>query len=194
MESAPWLSQINIRILAKQDLRELEWEGEYTHFRRVYVDAYDRAISGKSVLWIAEINKPLPSVGLQPSSGIVGQLFVQLICDRPELADGSQKGYIYGFRVRPTYRSGGLGTRMLTVAEADLQRRGFHIATLNVAQVNNNARRLYERMGYKVIAFDPGRWSYPDDKGVWQSIEEPAWRMEKFLRDNKHSFSGGNPT
>ena len=181
METALWLDQVTIRLLTQADLPALEWEGEFTHFRRVYADAYERAKNGRSVLWLAEIIGQVPIPGAHLTNGIIGQLFVQLTCDRPELADGVHKGYIYAFRVRPFFRAGGLGTRMLDTAENDLKQRGFRTATLNVAQVNHDARRLYERLGYHVVASDPGRWSYPDEKGYWRFVEEPAWRMEKPL-------------
>ena len=176
-----WLNDVKIRLLKEADLPALEWEGEFTHFRRVYADAFERARTGRSVLWVADFSAPsILSISHQVN-GIVGQLFVQLTCDRPELADGIHKGYIYAFRVRPYFRGGGLGTRMLKKAETDLKQRGFVTATLNVAQVNNDARRLYERLGYHVVASDPGRWSYPDEKGYWRFVEEPAWRMEKAI-------------
>ena len=75
----------------------LEWDGEYAHFRRVYQDAFNRSQRGLSVLWVAEL----------PGSGVIGQVFIQLICDRPELADGTNRAYLYSFRVRPEYRSAG---------------------------------------------------------------------------------------
>ncbi len=181
METALWIDQVTIRLLTQHDLPGLEWEGEFTHFRRVYADAFERARSGRSVLWVAELTAPGILTISHPANGILGQLFVQLTCDRPELADGTHKGYIYAFRVRPNFRGGGLGTRMLKRAETDLKQRGFVTATLNVAQVNLDARRLYERLGYHVVASDPGRWSYPDEKGYWRFVEEPAWRMEKAL-------------
>lgn len=181
MEIGSWINQVKIRLVQKADLQALEWEGEYTHFRRIYADAFERSKSGRSVLWVAELSPSVPTLEFAPSGKVIGQLFVQLICDRPELADGAIKGYIFAFRVRADYRSGGLGTRMLAVAENDLMIRGFKIATLNVAQTNQDARRLYERLGYHVVSSDPGRWSYPDEKGSWHFVEEPAWRMEKKL-------------
>jgi len=182
MEIAVWLDLVSIRLLKQQDLPSLEWDGEFIHFRRVYADAFERAKTGRSVLWVADLNPDIANPAQFKSAGIIGQLFVQLTCDRPELADGVQKGYIYAFRVKPTYRGSGLGTRMLEFAEEDLKQRGFRTATLNVAQVNKDARRLYERLGYHVVASDPGRWSYPDEKGYWHFVEEPAWRMEKPIK------------
>jgi hypothetical protein len=35
-----------------------------------------------------------------------------------------------------------------------------------------------------VVAEEPGVWSYIDDKGNWQTVREPSWRMEKLLRKN----------
>ena len=83
-----WLNQIKIRFIRKSDLPVLEWDGEFTHFRRVYADAYQRVIKGLSLIWVAEL----------PGIGIVGQVFIQLNCDRPELADGKNKAYLYAFR------------------------------------------------------------------------------------------------
>jgi ribosomal protein S18 acetylase RimI-like enzyme len=164
-----WLSMVTIRTVQVTDLPGLEWDGQYVHYRRVYADAFERAQTGRSVLWIADL----------PEHGIIGQVFIQLICDRPELANGEDRAYLYAFRVRPEFRSQGLGGRMMQVVDADLRRRGFHWVTLNVARDNRRARQLYERAGYRVVAPEPGVWSYPDHVGVWHTVEEPAWRMEK---------------
>jgi ribosomal protein S18 acetylase RimI-like enzyme len=166
-----WMARVRIRPLMEADLPALEWEGEYTRYRRLYADAYLRAQQGRAVLWVADL----------AGVGVIGQLFVQLTTDRQELADGKQRAYIYAFRIRPAYRNSGLGTRMLRKAEADLRRRGFRYATLNVAKDNSRALNLYRRMGYRILASEAGRWSYPDENGEWHAVEEPAWRMEKVL-------------
>jgi ribosomal protein S18 acetylase RimI-like enzyme len=166
-----WFEAVTIRRLVSADLPELEWDGEYTHFRRLYRSIYESARDGRALMWVADL----------PGKGIIGQVFVQLISSRIELADGKHRAYIYGFRVRPEYRNAGLGAYMLQNTEVDLERRGFSIITLNVGQNNPAARRLYERLGYRVTSTDPGRWSYLDEQGNRQFIEEPAWRMEKYL-------------
>ena len=165
------LARVNIRPVKKTDLPGLEWNGEFTHFRRVYADAHQRVLNGLSLIWVAEL----------PEIGIIGQLFIQLNCDRPELADGKNKAYMYAFRIRPVYRSQGLGMLMMKIIETDLHQRGFSILTLNVAKDNPRARQLYERRGFVTTSEEPGIWSYPDDKGVWRQVYEPAWRMEKSL-------------
>ncbi|MDZ4159746.1 MAG: GNAT family N-acetyltransferase, partial [Anaerolineaceae bacterium] len=95
--------------------------------------------------------------------------------------DGRQRAYQYSFRIKPAYRGAGLGTRMLFTAEEDLRRKGFNQITLMVAQENLQAQRLYQRLGYRVVACESGCWWYPDQDEVWQQVHEPGWRMEKLL-------------
>lgn len=122
-------------------------------------------------MWLAELS----------GIGVIGQLFVQLTSARQELADGSNRAYIYGFRVQAKYRGLGIGSQLLAVAESDLHQRGYEIVSLNVARENLQARQLYERLGYCVIAAEAGRWNYVDDGGHRRQVVEPAWRMEKRL-------------
>ena len=166
------LSLVQFRHVTQADLPALEWEGEFIHFRRMYADAFRRSQRGEAVLWLIE----------HPQLGILGQLFVHLDSQRHELADGTHRAYIYGFRVRPAFRDLGLGTRLLEIAEQDLVQRGFSWTVLNVSRENLDARRLYERLGYRVVAGDPGRWSYLDEHDIRHDVSEPAWRMEKKLK------------
>lgn len=169
--TADWLPQVDIRRLQETDLPALEWGGEYTHFRRVYAEAFQRMQTGLASHWVAE----------HTQAGVIGQAFIQLTCDRPELADGFQRAYLYSFRIMPAYRNGGLGSLMLQTIEEDLLAREYEYLTLNVAKDNWAAMRLYQRLGYQVVAHEPGIWSYPDEHGIWHHMEEPAWRMEKKL-------------
>ncbi len=166
-----WVRKVTIRHLRQNDLYALEWDGEFKHFRRVYADAYRRYERGSLIMWVAEL----------PEDGIIGQVFIQLNSNRKELADGKRRAYLYSFRIKPEYRSAGLGSRMLDAVESDLRSRGYASVTLNVAKDNVDAQRLYERHGYRIVAHEPGVWSYPDDQGQWQLVNEPAWRMEKRL-------------
>jgi ribosomal protein S18 acetylase RimI-like enzyme len=168
-DTKPWADQSKIRPVELTDLPAMEWEGEYSHFRKVYAAAYERMQKGLSVLWVLEL----------PDVGVVGQVFIQLTCDRPELADGYLRAYLYSFRVKSEYQNAGLGTLVMDFVEQDLKSRGFKFITLNVAKVNVRAQNLYFRRGYRIVAHEPGRWSYPDENGVWHNMEEPSWRMEK---------------
>lgn len=167
----PKVDQILIRKLEARDLPGLEWEGQFTHYRRLYSDAYKRAQQNLSVLWVAE----------DPYQRLVGQVFIQLTCDRHDLANGVTRAYLYGFRTRPEVRGQGIGTQMEQVVETDLLSRNFKILTLNVAQTNLRAQQLYRRLGFTITAFEPGYWSYIDHRGIQRHVNEPAWRMEKNL-------------
>lgn len=160
-----------IRQLLPQDLPGLEWNGELIHLKRLFSQAYTQYREGNAVLWVVD----------QPGEGIVAQVFIQLIGQRRELVDGISRAYIYGFRVRPAHRGQGIGTRMMVAVEADLRRRGYRLATLNVNKDNHAALRLYKRLGYRIVADEPGCWSYIDHLGRRVDVDEPAWRMEKCL-------------
>jgi ribosomal protein S18 acetylase RimI-like enzyme len=170
-EQGYFLEGINIRPARKSDLEAMEWEGEFRHFRSLFANAYERMVNGTSMIWIAEMD----------GVGLVGQIFLQLVSDRPELSDGWQRAYFYSFRIKPQYRNRGLGTKMIQVVEDFLRQRKFSRLTLNVARDNTDAIRLYKRLGYQIVAEEPGIWSYPDDEGKWHTVTEPSWRMEKCI-------------
>lgn len=172
--SPPSLQGLRIRHITEADLSRLEWDGEYTHFRRIFADAYQASRRGAAVLWMAETHQ----------QGIIGQVFISLISARRDLADGSDRAYLYGFRILPAYRNLGVGKRMLHVVEKDLIRRGFRLLTLNVGRDNIDAQRFYQRLGFQTLHGDPGRWSYIDHRGRRRFVNEPAWRMEKILSED----------
>ncbi len=166
-----WNDRLIIRRLEAGDLRSIEWDGEYTHLRQVYERAYQKSKAGINILWVAEL----------PDLGIIGQVFLQLTSERCDLADGYSRAYLYSLRVKSAYRCMGFGTRLMEEAESTLRKMGYSMVTLTVAKTNNRAIALYQRRGYSIVASEAGLWNYQDDKGNWQSIREPAWRMEKNL-------------
>lgn len=166
-----WIENVIFRMAGEDDLPSLEWNGQYTHFRHIYQDVYYLYQRGEAAIWVAEL----------PEKQLIGQALVQLKSARFELADGKSRAYIFGFRIKPNYRNCGIGSKMMERMEADLVDKGYRWAILNVNQNNQAARNLYERLGYKVVAIEPGNWSYIDDKGERRDVNEPAWRMEKKL-------------
>ena len=163
------LDQVQIRYLHKEDLPALEWDGEYRHYRRLYGVVYEDMCLGRALMWVADHNK----------AGIIGQLFVQLTGSRKELADGLKRAYIYAVRIKPQFRSMGLGGHLLEIVEADLNERNYRWINLNVSRDNPRAVQFYERHHYRVIGAEPGRWSYLDHEGRRIHVHEPAWRMQK---------------
>ncbi len=159
-----------VRPVLWRDLPALEWEGEYQHYRRVFRANYDDMLRGQRMMWVAEAEDRL-----------VGQVFVQMLSADPNYADGARRAYLYAFRVRPDWQGRGLGTRLMATAEEDLFKRGFRVAVIAAGRDNLRARSLYERLGYRVFADDPGEWSYVDDRGRTVHASEPAWLMQKML-------------
>lgn len=159
-----------IREATWEDLQNLEWEGEYRHFRRLYRRAMEEADRGRRILLVAESD-----------AGLVGQIFIQLTSARRRLADGHKSGYLYSFRVRPEYRNKGIGSYLLQAAESILRERGYQRSVISVAKNNSGARRLYERCGYRIFSEDSGEWSYVNHVGELQQIEEPSYLLEKSL-------------
>jgi len=171
MVAIPLEQQVILRQAGKRDLPALEWEGEFSHFRHIFTEAYRLQALGDVIMWVVDM----------PEYGLIGQLFIQLYGPNQIQNSKTKYAYIYGFRIRPDYRDKGIGSLLLKSVESDLDRRGFKRISLNVARDNDAARRLYEREGYRVVAPEPGIWSYLDDKGRRRFVNEPAWRMEKIF-------------
>jgi ribosomal protein S18 acetylase RimI-like enzyme len=159
-----------IRPIEESDLAALEWDGTYLHFRRLFRQAYDDMRIGTRFLLMME---------RRATGEMVGQVFIQWASSDPRYADGCRRGYLYALRIKPAYQGCGLGTRMILAAEAEMLRHGMEMASIGVEKNNPRARALYERQGYRIIADDPGRWSYFDHEGIIQEVLEPAWLMEK---------------
>jgi ribosomal protein S18 acetylase RimI-like enzyme len=60
--------------------------------------------------------------------------------------------YICGVALFPEYRGQGMGSRFMEIAEADAGRKGLLKTSLLVFEENCGAKRLYDRLGYRVVA------------------------------------------
>jgi ribosomal protein S18 acetylase RimI-like enzyme len=164
------LESLLIRAASTADLPAMEWDGEYRRYRRVYEQAMEEARLGRRLILLAEVE-----------GRVVGQIIVQLGTGHPALDDGAATGYMHALRVRPELRGQGVGTSLIEEAEAQLRLRGFRKAAIAAAKDNPRARQLYEKLGYSIVADDPGEWTYIDDQGRTQSISEPADILLKVL-------------
>ena len=170
--SLDWAQSYLIRPAVEEDLKEMEWEGEFSRLRNVYAEVFDRMKKGVSIMWVAEL----------PSWGIIGQVFVQLKSKADELADGKNRAYVHSFRVRPRFQGNGVGSALMAKVENDLLKRGYSEVCLNVAKENPNARKIYDHLGYRVIKKDAGKWWYYDHNNKLQHVNEPSWRMLKEIK------------
>lgn len=162
--------KVLIRPIRAAEVAALEWEGAYTHYRKVFQQTYADVVRGQRVMLVAVL-------GAQ----VIGQVFIQLSSTERRYADGYSRGYLYSLRVRPEWQAQGIGTRLIKAAETALRARGFTTAVIAAGKENPRAHKLYECLGYHTFADDPGVWYFQDVNGVQQSVNEPCWVMQKTL-------------
>ncbi|GAB1420388.1 hypothetical protein MASR2M15_04850 [Anaerolineales bacterium] len=161
---------VHIRKAKEEDIRKLEWHGEYTKYRLLFERSYQEMLAGKRILLIAEMNH-------YP----IGRLFIQLKSAFPRIADGRSSAYLYSFQVMDIFQNMGIGSQLLFTAESLLCSRKFRQVTLAVAKDNEKATNFYLKHHYHHFAEDPGKWEYIDHEGLKQLIEEPSWLLRKQL-------------
>ncbi|HMN14298.1 MAG TPA: GNAT family N-acetyltransferase [Bellilinea sp.] len=165
------IEKVKIRLAREYDLAAMEWNGEFSKFRKIYARCFEQMKKLRGLIWVAEY---------QPY-GIIGQALVNFTGQRTDWADGKNRAYLHGFRVKPQFRHAGIGSLLLRTLEADLRSRGFSAITLTVARDNYAAQRLYQSNHYEIKGEEPGNWSYTDQYGNYQEVHEPAYLMSKDL-------------
>lgn len=161
---------ITVRPAQQADIPRLEWYGQYAHFRTLFQRAYAEQKQGQRMILIADC-QGFP----------IGHIFIQLHSKNTLIAEKDQRAYLYSFRVMEMFQRMGVGTRLILEAERLLHEHGYNTVTIAVSKTNHAARRLYERLGYKIFAQDSGQWSYIDHTGQARHINDPCWLLEKNL-------------
>jgi len=82
----------------------------------------------------------------RPADGIVG--FVNYGLEEAGLEGDATRGVIHNVYVDPGFRGAGVGSSLLSAAEADLVERGADVVAIEALADNEAARRLYRRRGY----------------------------------------------
>lgn len=76
----------------------------------------------------------------------------------------------------------GFGTRLIHCSESVVAARGFDKAGLSVNVENQGARRLYERLGYRLLGDSYlDSWQYVDARGELVTVEEHVVDLVKQL-------------
>lgn len=162
---------VQIRPCIANDLEKLEWNGQFSHFRNLFLRSYREHESGRRHILIADC-QDYP----------IGRLFIQLDSRNRRIANGYDRGYLYSFHVMEILRGFGIGTALMQAAENHLIVEGFGFATVAVAKQNERALNLYQRLNYRIFGEDPGRWRYLDHEGHVREVDEPCWLLEKQLQ------------
>lgn len=157
---------ILFRYATRADLPKLEWYGQYSHFRNIFLRTFQDQVLGRRFMLLADSNN-FP----------IGHVFVLLDHKEQE----RRRAYMYSLRVMEMFRDLGIGTRLILESEQVIRERHFEWASIGVAKTNVGARRLYERLGYRVFREDEGRWNYIDHEGRTRHVHEPCWLLEKHL-------------
>ena len=95
----------------------------------------------------------------------IGNLFIQLTGDQ-QITDGRRRAYFYSLRVMDMFQGQGIGTSLIREAEQMALQYQLRWATIAASMDNPRARRLYERLGYKVIAEDDGKACFAQIAGL----------------------------
>ncbi len=126
---------MKIRRCRPEDLRPLEWDGEFTHDRAIIAQTFARTREERGVMLVAEVRAQL-----------VGQVWIDLA--RPDAA------YLWALRVRESWRGRGLGSQLLAAAEQLAAAHGYAAIELDVEVANHHARHIYVRREYVVVRCD----------------------------------------
>jgi ribosomal protein S18 acetylase RimI-like enzyme len=133
LESLQLEVSASLRVATRADLAPLEWGGVFADHRQLILEAFDRQQQGEVLIIVAD-------VGGVPA----GQIWVDFAKRRSESV-----GVLWALRVMPALRCVGFGTRLIRCAERCLVARGYLSAEIAVEDNNPDARRLYERLGYR---------------------------------------------
>lgn len=155
---------LTLRGARYDDLAKLEWFGAYAHFRDLYRRTWRDHEAGTRLMLVADLND-FP----------VAQVWLDVV--------PSEYAYLYAFRVWEPLRGCGIGTLLMNAAHRVARQHGYRQIQLAVEKANQAAQRLYERQGYQVFSERVDGWSYVDQYGTTQWVEEDVYGMRKWLRD-----------
>lgn len=160
---------VALRLATYSDLPKLEWFGQYTHFRVLFRRTYQEQLQQRRLMLVADCND-FP----------IGHVFIQLNWGEGSF-NGRRNAYLYSLRVMDMFRGHGIGTRLIREAEVLAAEHDFDWVTIAASKDNPRARRLYERLGFRVYGDDEGKWSYLDHENRMRYVHEPCWVLEKHL-------------
>jgi GNAT superfamily N-acetyltransferase len=158
--------EVVIRTTREEDLDGLEWFGMFTPHRELIREAFRRQQCGEVVMLVAEVN-----------SFPAGQAWIDLT-----RYAAASVGMVWALRVLPLLQHKGVGTRLLAAAEVVIRARGLAAAEIGVEKHNPGARRLYERVGYRVTREEYEEYEYTTPDGVRMRVPVDQWILRKMLR------------
>ncbi|ACI99078.1 GNAT family N-acetyltransferase [Rhodospirillum centenum] len=157
--------ELAIRRTGEADLDRLEWFGLYSDHREIIRAAFERQRLGEVAMLVADLD------GFP-----VGQVWIDF--RRSGEADSAS---LWAVRVLPPLQGQGIGARLMRAAERLAAARGREMLTLTVERSNPDARRFYERLGYRTSGAAQDCYSYRTPRGELRQIPLDQWVMTKRL-------------
>ena len=160
------LATVRLRALRESDNLALEWHGG-ADLRSFYEAQYWAHSSGEAFVVVADFNDvPIGQAAIYWH----GKL------SHPDIPD------LQSVRVHPAFQGQGIGTRLFEAAEMVVRARGLRHLSLSVGADNPGARRLYERLGFRVTS-EPYQdaWQYVNARGEIVPVTETVLDMIKEL-------------
>lgn len=154
---------VRIRTCVRDDLFALEWFGLFSEHRRIIHEAFARQERGDNLMLIADV-KGWPA----------GQVWIDFTKKHRQ-----QAALLWAVRVFPGMQRVGIGARLIAAAERAARMRGFHHVELGVERTNAGPRRLYERLGYRVVGTECEAYEYVTPNGIPTRVPVDQWIMRK---------------
>lgn len=155
---------VTIRLGIEDDLEPLEWDQQLASHRALLAQAYRRYERGEALFLVAE-TAHIP----------VGQLWVDLT------RGGAGSARLWAFRVLPSLRGLGIGTRLLRAAERSMAARGLRMAETGCEKSEARARRFYEQRGYGLSHEERDHYTYETPSGERVEATSDMWILRKRL-------------
>jgi ribosomal protein S18 acetylase RimI-like enzyme len=154
---------LRIRPARQADLDHLLWSGEHLRANRQQI--LDRQARGEAVVL-------LPTLDDEP----IGHMAVDVV----RLRD--QGGvYLYWLHIRDEFQRNGIGTAVINRAEQVAQEHGRTFSEIAVEKTNTGARRLYERLGYRLVGERLDTWIADQADGEHVEVVDDCWVLRKTL-------------
>jgi ribosomal protein S18 acetylase RimI-like enzyme len=135
--------EIDLRPAEERD-REFLWALHCSTMRDVIEQTWSWDEAGQRALFEQRFEQHSVSI-IEVQARSVGSLWLER---RPDSL------YIHDLQVAPPHQGGGIGTAVIEMVIEEAAGRGLPVA-LSVLPANPRARRLYERLGFRVTEVDP---------------------------------------
>lgn len=157
------LPTCDFRIGIAEDIRKLEWGGEFSEHREIIERAFSAQTAGSGLVLVGVVNE-FP----------VAQLWVRF-------AGRDHPARLWAFRVMRPCQGLRIGGALLTFAENELAKRRFESCEIGADKSNVRARMFYERRGYRFVYGQVEDYSYVTPSGVARTGRADQWILHKEL-------------